>query len=62
MFKTWHGAYVDRLQQYEEHEQYVQRIALQMGRKWRRKAQKARGQRLIQYRQRLEVGTCGLIT
>lgn len=55
MFKTWHGAYVDRLQEYEEHEQYVQRVALQMARTWRYKAQKARGQRLLEYRQQLEV-------
>ncbi|XP_076085843.1 uncharacterized protein LOC143056610 isoform X2 [Mytilus galloprovincialis] len=55
MFKTWHGAYVDRLQKYEEHEQYVQRVALQMARTWRYKAQKARGQRLLQYHQQLEM-------
>ncbi|KAK3104624.1 hypothetical protein FSP39_006445 [Pinctada imbricata] len=48
MYKVWHDKYLERLVEHEEHEKTVQRRALQIGKLWRRKAQKSRALRLRQ--------------
>ncbi|OWF37145.1 hypothetical protein KP79_PYT21337 [Mizuhopecten yessoensis] len=49
LFRTWHNYYISRLQQHQEHEKVVRMRALQLCRRWHRKAQTTRGCRLQQH-------------
>ncbi|XP_060083146.1 uncharacterized protein LOC132562420 [Ylistrum balloti] len=58
LFHTWHSYYISRLQQHQEHEKVVRMRALQIGRKWHRKAQTTRGHRLQQHFKHRQLQTC----
>ncbi|XP_033763596.1 uncharacterized protein LOC117344856 isoform X2 [Pecten maximus] len=58
LFRTWHNFYISRLQQHQDHEKVVRMRALQIGRKWHRKAQATRGRHLQQHFKYRQLRSC----